>query len=509
MSFANSENKTPLICASGLRMSFGGVEVVKGVDIDLRPGEVHALMGENGAGKSTVAKIIAGVYKPTAGALRLQDNEVRMESPRHALELGIALIHQEPLTFPDLTVAENIFVGHQPAKGHLKSIDWREMNRRAEELLASLGAKIDPKVLAGGLSVADQQMIELASALSHDAKVLLMDETTASLTPKEVSELFEIVRRLRDEGRAIAFVSHRLSEIFDICDRITVMRDGEKVGERMIRDTSIPEVIKLMVGRDVPPPAPRPAPSTAKPPILKVLNLSKRGRFEDISFDLRPGEIVCLAGLVGAGRTDVCEAIFGAARPSGGEVAIAEKVVEIKNPRDAIRHGLAMVPEDRQHAGLLLPMSIAHNATLPTLKRTSSGGWLSEKRERATAEEFAKKLQTALRSVEQPVKELSGGNQQKIVLAKWLMTEPKILILDEPTRGVDVGAKEEIHRLIRGLVDQGMAVLMVSSDLTEVLELSDRILVMREGRLVAEFAQADATPDLVMFAATGQEAHAA
>lgn len=506
---SSDKDKVSLITASGLRMAFGGVEVVKGVDIELRAGEVHAIMGENGAGKSTVAKMVAGVYRPTGGTIRLRGQETQMESPRHALELGIALIHQEPLTFPDLTVAENIFVGHQPARGPLKSIDWREMNRCAEELLASLGAKIDPKVLAGGLSVADQQMIELASALSHDAKVLLMDETTASLTPKEVAELFEIVRRLRDEGRAITFVSHRLSEIFDICDRITIMRDGEKVGERMIRDTSIPEVVSLMVGRDVPPPTPRPAPSTTVAPILKVSGLSKRGRFENISFELRPGEIVALAGLVGAGRTDVCEIIFGAARPTAGEIEVRGAKVTIKNPRDAIRNGLAMVPEDRQHAGLLLPMSIAHNATLPTLKRTSPGGWLSEKRERATAEEFAKKLRTALRSVEQPVKELSGGNQQKIVLAKWLMTEPKILILDEPTRGVDVGAKEEIHRLIRELVDQGMAVLMVSSDLTEVLELSDRILVMREGRLVAEFAQAQATPDSVMFAATGQEAYAA
>lgn len=483
-------------------MAFGGVEVVKGVDIELWPGEVHAIMGENGAGKSTVAKMIAGVYRPTAGTIEAFGKEHSISSPRHARELGLALIHQEPLTFPDLTVAENVFVGGLPRKGRM--VDWERMHAVSGEILTSLGARLDTHALAGGLSTADQQTIELASALAVNARVLLMDETTASLTPKEVAELFEIVRRLRDQGCAIAFVSHRLDEIFAIADRITIMRDGEKVAERRPSETSVEEVVSLMVGRTVKAVEPRDKPSTEAAPFLRVRNLSSKGRFENIDLEVRPGEIVGLAGLVGAGRTEVCEAIFGAAK-STGTIEIAGEAARIKGPRDAITRGLAMVPEDRQHDGLLLPMSIAENGTLARLR----GVWLREARDRNDVDAMAKSLRTAFRSVKQPVRELSGGNQQKIVLAKWLMMSPKLLILDEPTRGVDVGAKEEVHRLMRQLVDEGMAILMVSSDLTEVMDLSDRILVMREGRLVAEIERREATPESVMMAATGGAQRAA
>lgn len=490
-------------------MAFGGVEVVKGVDLDLYPGEVHALIGENGAGKSTMAKIVAGVHRPTAGTLDVFGQRVVLENPRHAIGMGLALIHQEPLTFPDLDVAENIFVGHQPVKGPFKSVDWSAMHTRAGEILTSLGVNIKPNAQAGGLSVADQQFVELAAALSHEAKVLLMDETTAALTPKEVAELFAIVRRLRDQGCAIVFVSHRLDEVFEIADRITVMRDGEKVGERKPSESSIGEIVRMMVGREVPPSVPRPTPSKDVEPILRVRDLAYGKRFSGVNLEVRPGEIVGLAGLVGAGRTDVCEAIFGITQPTSGQIEIRGKVVKIANPQVAIRHGLAMVPEDRQHEGLLMPLSITHNATLAHLRKISPGGWLRERNERRIAEERTKQLRTALRSVGQPVRELSGGNQQKVGLAKWLLTEPKILILDEPTRGVDVGAKEEVHRLIRELADQGLAVLMVSSDLSEVLDLSDRVLVMKEGKLVRELTREEATPERVMLAATGQEAHAA
>ena len=478
-------------------MAFGGIEVLKGVDVDLFPSEVHAIMGENGAGKSTVAKLVAGVYRPTAGTIEAFGDPVALASPREALERGIALIHQEPLTFPDLTVAENVFVGHQPRRGG--RIDWRAMHDRAGGLLKTLGAKFDTHDLAGGLSVADQQTIELAAALAHEARVLLMDETTAALTPKEVGELFETVRRLRDEGRAIAFVSHRLDEIFAISDRITVMRDGERVAELRTGDTDAAELVRLMVGREMSAPVRAAREIPGANPILTTKNLTRKGHFESVSLEVRPGEIVGLAGLVGAGRTEVCEAIFGVTRPDSGTVEIGGEAMGFRTPRDAVARGLAMVPEDRQHHGLLLPLSIAQNATLPTLR----GVWLKPREERSRTERLTTRLRTALRSVAQPVRELSGGNQQKVVLAKWLMAEPKILILDEPTRGVDVGAKEEVHRLIRELVEAGLAILMVSSDLTEILDLSDRVLVMREGRLVGEFDRERATPESVMAAATG------
>ena len=489
-----------LVRARGLKIAFGGVEVVKGVDVDLLPGEVHAIMGENGAGKSTVAKMIAGVYSPTAGAIEAFGNPVRYRNPREALAQGIALIHQEPLTFPDLSVAENIFVGHQPRKGG--RVDWGEMHAKAALLLSSLGASFGTDALAGGLSVADQQTIELAAALAHDAWVLLMDETTAALTPKEVASLFETIRGLRDEGRAIAFVSHRLDEIFAISDRITVMRDGEKVAELLTRETTPPEIVRLMVGREVGAVGKESTPRPTREPVLKVEGLTRKGHFEDVSFAVRSGEIVGLAGLVGSGRTEVCEAIFGVTRRDSGTVEVAGEAVRFRDPRDAMAKGLAMVPEDRQHHGLLLPMSIATNATLPSLQ----GAWLRPRQERSVAESMTRRLRTALRSVSQPVRELSGGNQQKVVLAKWLLTEPRILILDEPTRGVDVGAKEEVHRLIRELFEAGLAILMVSSDLSEVLDLSDRVLVMREGRLTGEFRRDEVTPERVMAAATGVHA---
>ncbi len=485
-------------------MAFGGQEVVKGVDIELHAGEVHAIVGENGAGKSTVAKLIAGVHQPTAGEIRLNGKAVHLENPRQAIHLGIALIHQEPLTFPDLDVAENIFVGHQPIRNPLSGIDWNSMRRSAKAILDELGVSIDPKARVSDLSVADQQMVELACALSHDAKVLLMDETTASLTPKEVAELFGIVRRLKSQGKAIAFVSHHLDEIFEIADRITVMRDGEKVGELIPSQTTIDELIRLMVGRSVDASVKTHQTVIDAPPLLKVENLTRTGQFRNVSFEVRPGEIVGLAGLVGAGRTEVCRTIFGIDQPSSGSIQIDGKKISVRKPTDAMELGVAFVPEDRQHEGLLMPMSIEHNATLAILSKLAKFGWVDRKRENKLAREFAEKLQTAFRNVSQPVRELSGGNQQKIVLAKWLLTEPRLLILDEPTRGVDVGAKDEVHRLILQLVDQGLALLVVSSDLPELLALCDRVIVMHEGSVIQELNRDEATPERVMQAATGQ-----
>jgi len=492
-------------------MAFGGVEVVKGVDVALVPGEVHAIVGENGAGKSTVAKILAGVHRPTGGTVEIGGHPIAFENPRQAIERGIALIHQEPLTFPDLDVAENIFAGHPPTRGLLKRVDWPAMHARAQEILDRLGVKLSSASRVGGLSVADQQFVELAAALSRDAKALLMDETTAALTPKEVAELFTIVRRLRDEGTALAFVTHHLDEVFEIADRITVMRDDEKVAELLPKETDVREVVRLMVGRDVGDRSTRRSLFFAeeKKAALSVRNLSKEGRFSGVSFDVFPGEIVGLAGLVGAGRTDVCRAIFGIEKPTSGTVDLAGAPAGIRNPRDAVRQGVALVPEDRQHEGLLMPMTIGENGSLAILRRLARFGWRSEIAEQTAVDGYLERLHTSYRSSRQTVKELSGGNQQKVVLAKWLMSEPKVLILDEPTRGVDVGAKAEIHALIDDLVGKGLAILLVSSDLPELLDLSDRVLVMKEGRLVGEFGRADATPERVMFAATGQEAHAA
>ncbi|MDR3689597.1 MAG: sugar ABC transporter ATP-binding protein [Fimbriimonas sp.] len=487
-------------------MAFGGVEVLKGVDLDLFPGEVHGIVGENGAGKSTLGKLIAGVHRATGGELEIGGSVRTLTNPRQALDLGVALIHQEPLTFPDLDVAENIFVGRQP-KTPARQIGWKRMYAEAAVLLSSLGVSLNPRSKVRGLGVADQQMIELAAALSQHAKVLILDETTASLTPKEVAELFAIVRRLRDEGCAIAFVSHRLDEVFDICDRITILRDGEKVGERTPSASSIPEIVRLMVGRELASMEVRHATGLGGE-MLSVQNLCQGSIFHDVSLTVRKGEIVGMAGLVGAGRTDVARAIFGITKPSAGEILVDGKPVQIQGPKQAMAAGLALVPEDRQHHGLLLPVSIAENASLAILRSLTKGGWVQSKRIDENAKSYGKKLNIVMRSVDQPVKDLSGGNQQKVVLSKWLASQPKVLILDEPTRGIDVGAKAEVHRLMRELADEGLAILMISSDLQEVLTISDRVVVMREGRLVKAFEPNEATQENVMLAATGQEAHA-
>ncbi len=494
-------NPGPLVEAEGIVVRFGSTEALKGVDIALGPGEVHGLVGENGAGKSTLGKVIAGVVQPTSGEVRVGGVAPGPTSPKDALSKGIALIHQEPLTFPDLSVAENVFIGHQPT-GALGLMSWAEMRRKAQALLDSLGVRLRPDALVRGLSIADQQMVELAAALSHDARVLIMDETTASITPNEVAQLFGIVRRLRDSGCAIAFVSHRLEEIFEICDRVTVLRDGAKIGERKISDTNVGEVVHMMVGRSV---ESLGFPSEREPgeALLEVRGLTLRGAFQNIDFTLRAGEIVGLAGLVGAGRTELAEAIFGARPIDSGDVLVRSKPTRIRSPRDAIRAGIAMSPEDRQHDGLLLPQSVSRNSSLALLPKLFPTGWLNEKRENALASEYAQRLRTAMRSVAQPVRELSGGNQQKVVLAKWLATQPSVLIVDEPTRGVDIGAKAEVHRVMRDLANSGIAILMISSDLPEVLSMSDRILVMRQGRMVCEIPGPEASAESVMLAAAG------
>lgn len=484
--------------ASGITVTFAGVDVVKDVDIELRFGEVHAITGENGAGKSSLAKAIAGVYRPRSGSIELDGHPLKLANPREGLAEGIALIHQEPHTFADLDVAENIFAGHLPAKGPI--VDWTGSYRQAKELLDRLHAGLDPKSGVGGLSVAQQQRVELASALSHEAKVWIFDETTAPLTPKEVAELFEIMRALRNQGCALAIVTHRLHEIFEIADRITVLRDGRKVAERTTSQTNIDEVIRLMVGRDLE----GRIEGSVEPGavVLEAKSLSGPG-FENASLQVRAGEIVGLAGLVGAGRTELARVLFGIEKPTAGSISIAGNSTSVDSPRKATSLGIALVPEDRRQDGLLLPQAISFNATLAALSGLSKGGWLQPRAEREITTDYAERLGLVRRSLDQAVVELSGGNQQKVVLSKWLMTHPRLLILDEPTRGVDVGAKAEVHRQIRKLADEGLAVLMISSDLPEVLSLSDRVLVMREGSLAAEFPAKAATEEAIMTAAAG------
>ncbi len=495
--------QAPILSANGISMAFDGVDVLKNVSLDLYPGEVHALVGENGAGKSTLVKIMAGIYQPRLGHVGLDGQPVVVPNPHSATALGIALIHQEPLAFPDLTVAENIFVGSEPVRRQ-GLLDWPTIYRRSTELLDSLGLHLNPKTKMRGLSVADQQMVDMAAALAQNARILLMDEPTAALTPNEVERLFAIMRRLRDQGVALAFISHRLEEVSAIADRLTVMRDGEMVGERNPRATTHDEIIRLMVGRPLQVLFEKPEQQAIGATVLEVQHLTRAGHFEDISFTLRAGEIVGLAGLVGAGRSDVAQALFGIARADSGTILMDGKPILFRNPRAAMAHGLAYVPEDRQHQGLLMPMSVSRNMSLPMLPQLAQVGWLREHRERSAAQEYVEQLRIVLRQVEQPVAELSGGNQQKVVLSKWLMTQPRLIILDEPTRGIDVGAKAEVHRLMGKLTSQGIAILMISSELPEVLAMSDRVLVMREGRLVAELDRQELSAERVMAAATGQ-----
>ena len=498
----------PLLRAEGIAKSFGAAPVLSGVNLELFGGEVHVVMGENGAGKSTLNKILAGVYTPDAGQIWVDEKPVALSSPARAQELGIALLHQEPSIFPDLSIAENIFMGRQPTSGAARAISWRAMQNQARELLNSLGVQLDVNERMGALSVASQQMVEMARALSQGARILIMDEPTASLSPDEVRDLFRIVRDLKAQKAAIVFISHRLEEVFEIGDRITVLRDGQFITTLDKTGTSPNEVIQLMVGRELSALFEHQDAEKGEV-LLEVKNLARKGYFHDVSFAVRAGEVVGMAGLVGSGRTEVCEAIFGVTRAERGEIRLDGKSIFGHSPHQNVKRGLAYVPEDRQQNGLLLPLSIAQNITLPVLQQMAKMSFIQREKERKSAEDYAARLKLrAARDVNQVVGELSGGNQQKVVLAKWLLTQPRVLILDEPTRGIDIGAKVEVHRLIGELAQSGLAILMVSSELPEILAMSDRVLVMREGTLAGEFARAQATQEKIMSAATGQIAPA-
>lgn len=485
----------------GVSKRFGATQALQGVDLELYEGEVHALMGENGAGKSTLIKIMTGLHTADAGIIELDGAETSVGSPADAQHLGIVAIYQEPLIFPDLTVAENIFMGHCD-RGRL--MDWADLYRDAAAILAQLDMNIDPRATARSLTVGEQQAVEIAKAMSQRVRVLILDEPTAALSSHEAQQLFAQIERLRAAGVALLFISHRLDEVFAIADRVSVFRDGRHISTKPISATGESQIVKEMVGRDIGSQSRRQ--SRAKPGdvALAVHNLSRDGAFEDVTFSIGRGEVVGFAGLVGAGRTDVALALFGIAPATSGRTEIGGEPVNLDSPQTALRHGLAYASEDRRKLGLSLPQSIAANIALPTLRRYTRLRWLLDtEAESRTAEGFRDELNIRTPSVVTAVGNLSGGNQQKVMLSKWLNTGPAILILDEPTRGVDVGAKAEVHRLVRDLADQGIAVMMISSDLPEILLMSDRIVVMRSGKVAATFDADDASQETVMTAAVG------
>jgi rhamnose transport system ATP-binding protein len=483
--------------------SFGAVTALGDGSITLMSGEAHALLGENGAGKSTLVKIIGGVHRADSGEMRIEGEPVEFGGPADAQAAGVSIIYQEPSLFPDLTVAENIFMGRQPVRGGHR-IDRRAMERSAQEIFTRLGVALDPSRVARGLSVADQQIVEIAKALSFNAQVLVMDEPTAALTSVEVLRLFEVIKTLRAHGAAVLFISHRLEEVFACCQRVTIMRDGRFVRTAPIEELTIDDIIRSMVGRDLDTLFPK-TETEAGEVVLAVENLTSVGVFHDVSFSVRAGEIVALAGLVGAGRSEVARAVFGIDRRTAGSVRLAGLELPNGNARAAMAAGMALVPEDRRQQGLVMDMGIDENVALASLSRLSHLGLIARSSERRLASTWAQKLQLKFGRLRNPVSTLSGGNQQKVVLGKWLAREPKLLIIDEPTRGIDVGTKAEVHRILDGLVASGMAVLMISSELPEVLGMADRILVLREGRLTAEFNRADADENAIMRAATGQD----
>lgn len=479
----------------GIEKSFNQVQVLHGVDFTLRAGTVHALMGENGAGKSTLMKALAGVHKVDKGTIKIRGEAVEITSPRHSQELGVAMIHQELSPVPEMTVAENIFLGREPKKGLF--LDYSTLYKDTQELLKSLKVDINPKAKVGSLKVADQQLIEIAKAISLNAEIIIMDEPTSAITDKEVDNLFEIIRDLKKQGKGIIYISHKMDEIFQISDDITVLRDGNYVNTWEAKDIDNNTLIKNMVGREITEIYPK-TEVTIGETILEVKNFSLGRKFEDISFSVKRGEIFGIAGLVGAGRTELMDALFGLDKPDRGEVVFEGRQLDVKKPKDAIGNGIAYVTEDRKEEGLVLEMSIAQNITLSSMKELSSGLFIKEREEKQKVDEQIKKLRIKLNSPRQLVKSLSGGNQQKVVLAKWMMKDPKLLILDEPTRGIDVGAKAEIYKLMCEYVAKGNAIIMISSEMPEVMGMADRILVLSNGKTGGELKREEFVQEDIM-----------
>lgn len=481
---------------------FPGVLALNKAQLSLKPGEVHCLLGENGAGKSTLMKILAGAQPGDTGEILISGTAVNITSPHHAQQLGVSMIYQEFNLSPYLSVAENIFLGREPRLGKTPFINWTKMYADAREILGRIRVDLDVRKPVNELSVAQQQMVEIGKALSFNSKIIVMDEPSATLTEHELEALFDLIRTLRKQGIGLIYISHRLEEVFEIGDRVTVMRDGEYIGTHPVADLTRDDIIRMMVGRELKDEFPKEVfqPGEER---LRVTGLTRTGAFKDVSFTLRTGEIVGLTGLVGAGRTEVARAIFGADAIDGGHIVLDGKPVSVRSPQEAIRYGIGLLTEDRKGQGLVLGMTVRENTTLANLHSLVKFLFVDRRREREVAEGFVKDLQIKTPSVEQAAQNLSGGNQQKVVLAKWLFTQSRVLIFDEPTRGIDVGAKVEIYKLMNDLARKGVCILMISSELPEVLGMCDRILVMHEGRLAGELLRKDASQERIMHLATG------
>jgi len=492
-----------LVSMEGVEKSFPGVHALSQCQFELCRGEVHALVGENGAGKSTLMKVLAGVYSKDAGRIFYKGNEVVVPNPRAALNMGISMIHQELNLMPHLTVAQNIFIGREPRTSARFILDEKEINEKTRQLFEMMRLNLDPRTKVSQLTVAKQQMVEIAKALSFNSEVLIMDEPTAALTDTEIDELFRIIRELRAKGVGIVHISHRLEELKQISDRITVMRDGRYVDTVRTQDVAIDRIISMMVGRVIYEATPELPEVPSQEVVLAVRNLNRGNAIKDVSFDLKRGEILGFAGLVGAGRTEVGRAIFGADPIDSGEIYVQGKKVQIKSPGDAVRHSIAYLSEDRKRYGLALKMDVEANIVLATFKKFLGFlGWVNSARTRATAKQYVDALSIRTPGLQQKVMNLSGGNQQKVVIGKWLTADTNVLIFDEPTRGIDVGAKSEIYRLLNDLAQQGKAIIMISSELPEILRMSHRVIVMCEGRITGELDIADATQEKIMTYAT-------
>jgi inositol transport system ATP-binding protein len=495
----------PLLRMSGISKSFPGVLALSGVDLTVAPGEIHALLGENGAGKSTLLKILAGAQPPDSGTITFAGKSVALESPHAAQLLGIVTIYQEFTLAPNMTICENVWIGREP--GSKVFVSWRRMAEETRALTRRIGLNADPMTLVRELSVAEQQMVEIARALSMKSRLIVMDEPTSALSRTEVEKLFRIIRDLKAEGLSVIFVTHRLEEVFEICDSYTVLRDGKFVGSGKVAETDIDGIIRMMVGREVNALFSHRTDATAGEVALAVEGLSRRGSsrdpsatvLADVSLSVRRGEILGIAGLVGAGRTEMARAVFGADPFDSGRILVDGKPVRIASPQEAIRHGIGLVPEDRKQQALFLSLAIRMNLSMASLDRVSKWGvFVDEAKESAMVEQYRKALSIRMASPEQIVANLSGGNQQKVVLARWLALQPKVLIVDEPTRGIDVGAKVDVHNLLFDMARSGIAVIAISSELPEVLAISDRIVTMREGRVTGEIARANADQQKLM-----------
>lgn len=498
-------DENPILTMENISKAFPGVKALDNVSLTIQPGEVHGLLGENGAGKSTLMKILSGAYQPDSGFITLEGIKLEINSPIEAQKLGIVTIYQEFTLVPSLTIAENVFMGREPGRANF--VDWGALKRNTQEIITRLGISLDPMTRVHSLSVAEQQMVEIARALSMDSKIIIMDEPTSALSETEVHRLLDIVRDLKSQGISIIFITHHLEEALEICDRLTVLRDGRNVGTENIADLTLDDIIRMMVGRSASELFHRDTSGKRGEVALRVTGLSRQGDgrdpnaivLQDISFEVHRGEILGIAGLVGAGRTEIARAIFGADRFDAGQIEIDGKPVTINSPVDAIRLGLGLVPEDRKQQALFLDLAIRENVTMAALKKLLRRlGFVKFGEEHTLVEEYRKALSIRMASSEQRVRNLSGGNQQKVVIARWLALQPKVLIVDEPTRGIDIAAKAEVHQLLDQLAKDGIAIIMISSELPEILGMSDRILTIREGRLTGEFTREDASEEKLM-----------